>query len=391
MAIYNGTSGPDNYSGTSGADSILGFAGNDFLSGNGGNDTINGGMGADSLFGNAGFDFIFGDNDNDRIDGGSEADDLFGNANNDLLFGNTGNDEMYGGSGFDTVQGGDQDDLLFGDNDNDRVEGGNGNDTLTGGSGNDYLAGNAGNDFYTGNSGADTFFVQAAELGQIGDRNSGEGDQVIFDGPPPPSPASASTSSFALSSSETTSQEEPYIIEFARQGDDLLFRTSWWEEGEYDVMQNAGGDIDNIPLLLKSIGSFISATPIEQAPDPVESPEPEVDILTGLLEGRAFFQEQLDNYVPGESAFTEQLLIEMIAEMDARISGDSAFIPVEEVEPDFSLITEQVFLMEAPASPAFATLSGFSDSALADAATANLDLPEGSKVFFVPSGYFDFV
>ena len=363
MAVFNGTSGPDNYSGTSGNDSILGFAGNDFLSGNGGNDTINGGMGADSLF---------------------------GNANNDLLFGNTGNDEMYGGSGFDTVQGGDQDDLLFGDNDNDRVEGGNGNDILTSGSGNDYLAGNAGNDFYTGNSGADTFFVQAAELGRIGDFNRNEGDVIQYDGPPPPLPASASTSSFALSSSETTSQE-PYIIEFARQGDDLLFRTSWWEEGEYDVMQNAGGDIDNIPLLLKSIGSFISATPIEQAPDPVESPEPEVDILTGLLEGRAFFQEQLDNYVPGESAFTEQLLIEMIAEMDARISGDSAFIPVEEVEPDFSLITEQVFLVEAPATTGFARLSGFSDSALADAATANLDLPEEAEVFFVPSGYFDFV
>lgn len=153
-------------------------------------------------------------------------------------------------------------------------------------------------------------------------------------------------------------------------------------------MQNAGDEIDNIPLLLNSIGSFISATPIEQA---VESPEPEVDILTGLLETRAFFQEQLDNYVPGESGFTEQLLIEMIAEMDARISGDSAFIPVEEVEPDFSVITERVFLMEAPASPAMPPLSGFSDSALADAATANLDLPEGSEVFFVPSGYFDFV
>ncbi|WP_413165184.1 hypothetical protein ACL6C3_02910 [Capilliphycus salinus ALCB114379] len=240
---------------------------------------------------------------------------------------------------------------------------------------------------YTGNSGADTFFIEAAELGRIADFHRGEGDRVNDDSPPPPSPASASTSSFALSSSEITT-EKPYIIEFARQGDDLLFRTSWWEEGEYDVMQNAGDEIDNIPLFLESIGSFISATPIEQA---VESPEPEVDILTGLLETRAFFQEQLDNYVPGESGFTEQLLIDIIAEFDARISGDSAFIPVEEVEPDFSLITEQVFLMEAPASSSFATLSGFSDSAMTEAVTANLDLPEDSKVFFVPSGYFDFL
>ncbi len=248
-----------------------------------------------------------------------------------------------------------------------------------------YLAGNAGDDFYTGNSGADTFFIEAEELGQIGDRRSSEGDRVQFDGPPPPSPLSVN--SFAVSEA-LTAQEEPYIIEFARQGDDLLFRTSWWEEGEYNVLQNAGDEIDNIPLFLNSIGSFISATPIEQA---VESPEPEVDILTGLLETRAFFQEQLDNYVPGESNLTEQLLIDIIAEFDARISGDSAFIPVEEVEPDFSLITEQVFLMEAPASPAMPRLSGFSDSAMADAATANLDLPEGSEVFFVPSGYFDFL
>ncbi|NJO70737.1 MAG: calcium-binding protein [Oscillatoriales cyanobacterium RM1_1_9] len=360
MANYFGTPGPDSYTGTTGADNIYGFAGNDILVGNSGND---------------------------RIDGGADNDDVIGSSGNDLLFGGSGFDEVFGGAGFDTVQGADQNDLLFGDNDADRVEGGNGNDILTGGPGNDYLAGNAGTDSYTGNSGADTFFIEAAELGGIGDRNTSEGDQIVFDGPPPPLPASASISSFALSGSETISQE-PYIIEFARQGDDLLFRSSWWEKGEYDVMQNAGHEIDDIPLLLKSIGSFISATPIEKAP---ESPEPEIDILTGLLETRAFFQEQLDNYVPDETGFTEQDLIDIIAEFDARISGDSAFIPVEEVEPDFSLITEQVFLMEAPATEGFARLSGFSDSALAGVATANLDLPEDAQVFFVPTGYFDFV
>ncbi len=63
MAVYNGTTGNNNYTGTVDPDSISGNAGNDTLAGGLSNDTIYGGVGNDSASGGDGNDLIYGDYD----------------------------------------------------------------------------------------------------------------------------------------------------------------------------------------------------------------------------------------------------------------------------------------------------------------------------------------
>ena len=148
MAIFNGSSGNDQYFGTRQADRIHGYEGQDQLRGSYGNDRIEGGDGPDSLY---------GDQDNDT---------LYGDAGDDVLRGGRGHDTLHGGDGIDMLAGDRDHDLLFGDDGDDILLGGPGDDRLVGGAGADYINGGDGFDTvdYSGSPRGSGFFYDGLEI-----------------------------------------------------------------------------------------------------------------------------------------------------------------------------------------------------------------------------------
>lgn len=122
MAVYNGTSGADNFTGInrgtvyadsyytgSGNDVIDSYSGDDYISAGDGDDIAYAGDGNDQVYGGAGNDKLFGDLGNDVIYAGFGNDTIWGELGNDQLYGEGGNDIFMtdGVSGIDAYTGGD--------------------------------------------------------------------------------------------------------------------------------------------------------------------------------------------------------------------------------------------------------------------------------------------
>ncbi|MEJ1121087.1 calcium-binding protein [Phyllobacterium sp. CCNWLW109] len=188
MAVYNGTSGIDNFDGTSGADEFIGKEGNDVLNGNGGDDIFwigGASFGVDKINGGDGQDQIRLDSDVNvnyvdfsanqltnvesfsfygyNFNGTATADNfnfsgITSFSSNRYMFLYDGNDSFLGHGGANWVNGGSGDDYINGASGNDELVGAEGNDTLVGGSGDDIFwigGGGFGIDNFDGGDGSD--------------------------------------------------------------------------------------------------------------------------------------------------------------------------------------------------------------------------------------------
>ncbi|MGB3405047.1 MAG: calcium-binding protein [Microcoleaceae cyanobacterium] len=328
-------------------------------------------------------DFLQGDAFDNRIDALEGNDTVFGFGGNDTLVGNQGIDRLLGGPGNDRLYGGRGPDNPSGGG---GVFGGSGNDTLFGDTADDFLSGDNGIDSLIGGQGADTFFGIA---GDQTDLDAGEGDVEI--------PGMAAFSGGNSLNSETslfdTAEESPAFAELRREGYDLLINISG--EQEFSSRRtNAAIDIGDPYAVLGSI-KFLNDEDLSYLLNISESGEAEAPPnneqsissapFIDPLGGRPADVESLTQYLEElETSGADQEQIEYVRDtlletqrVEAELARIDEKIAARTVEADFSLLPEQVILIEE------------GTFIPAEFQPKIMGMGIGSEVLTLPEGYFE--